>query len=188
MPRKKKTAEITPEEAEKAAKKLTAKQTKATNQIKPEGEKITNKEMLNNLLTLYSLPRIDIHDPEAVRNRIEDYLKFMSEADMRPTTETLCVAIGISLRTLNRWATGITNPTPEHKELAQSAKMLLNAVMSEYMMTNQINVVAGIFFLKNHFGYQDKTAVEVESKNILGDIKDNEQRRSKYIESTVADE
>lgn len=56
------------------------------------------------------------------------------------------------------------------------------------MMTNQINVVAGIFFLKNHFGYQDKTAVEVESKNILGDIKDHEQIRSKYIESTVADE
>ena len=35
------------------------------------------------------------------------------------------------------------------------------------MLNNEINVVAGIFLLKNHFGYTDKTELSIDTSNSI---------------------
>lgn len=84
-----------------------------------------------------------------------------------------------------RWC----NNHPEGRKLSDStrdtikkARDLINAQMEDFMQNGKINPVAGIFLMKNNMNYTDQQEVVLRPDNPLGEQKDPEALRRKYLE------
>ena len=114
-------------------------------------------------LWLMNLPKIDVHDPEAVQQRLNDYFGYMASQDAKPTVAGMAMALGMDRRSLweiktgaqttNRW---IEDWLTEVKDSIKKAYSLMEYLWENYMVNGKINPVTGIFLGKNNFGYQDK--------------------------------
>ena len=114
-------------------------------------------------LWLMNLPKIDVHDPEAVQQRLNDYFGYMASQDAKPTVAGMAMALGMDRRRLweiktgnnhtNKWLEDLPN---EVKDSIKKAYSLMEYLWENYMVNGKINPVTGIFLGKNNFGYQDK--------------------------------
>ena len=123
----------------------------------------TTKIVQTNMKFL-TLPKIDLHDPVAVRNRLSEYFQIYAEADMKPTVAGMAMALDLDRRRL--WeikvgapigGTGKQHLPSETLDYIKKAYEILESSMESYANAGKINPVMAIFMMKNHFGYQDKT-------------------------------
>ena len=119
------------------------------------------REIVNDLLNLHSMgkPETDAD----VKERIEEYFKYCRISGLRPGVESLAVALGVSRSTVWRWKSGMYC-SRERQEMIEGALTLISGFIEQSMMKGQINVVCGIFLLKNWFGY-DNTVTYDENNN-----------------------
>ena len=115
-------------------------------------------------LVLLSWKRPDMSDTDAVQQRVYDYFNLCAQNDMRPSVEGLSLAFNTDRKTMWRWVNGADSKymSDDTRHVLKMAYSLLNAQMADYMQNNRVNAVAGIFLMKNHFGYEDKTEVIVQ--------------------------
>ena len=111
-----------------------------------------------------TLPKIDLHDSKAVKQRIVEYFQIYAEADMKPTVAGMAMALDVDRRRLWEIKTGnyvnvggYKNLPIETVDCIKKAYEILEATMESYANGGKINPVMAIFMMKNHFGYQDKT-------------------------------
>lgn len=114
-------------------------------------------------LWLMNLPKIDVHDPEAVQQRLNDYFGYMASQDAKPTVAGMAMALGLDRRRLweiktgnyhtNKWLESLPGEVTDSIKKAYS---LMEYLWENYMVNGKINPVTGIFLGKNNFGYQDK--------------------------------
>ena len=123
----------------------------------------TTKIVQTNMKFL-TLPKIDLHDPDAVRQRIGEYFQIYAEADMKPTVAGMAMALDVDRRRLWEIKTGAMvggttkqSLPPETLDCIKKAYEILESSMESYANAGKINPVMAIFMMKNHFGYQDKT-------------------------------
>ena len=124
-----------------------------------------NTRIVQTNMKFFDLPKVDLKDPEAVRERLVEYFKIYGEADLKPTVAGMAMALGIHRRTL--WAIANDQPTgsdgykaslpEESAHLVKKAYEMLEMSMEAYANAGKINPVMAIFMLKNHWNYQDKT-------------------------------
>ena len=124
-----------------------------------------NTRIVQTSMKFFDMPRVDLKDPDAVRERLAEYFKIYGEADLKPTVAGMAMALGINRKTL--WAIANDQPTggngyklnlpPETTHLVKSAYEMLEMSMEAYANAGKINPVMAIFMMKNHFGYKDKT-------------------------------
>ena len=120
-----------------------------------------NTKYLNLGMKLFSLPPIDLKDPEQVNNRLMEFFKIHSDADMKPTVSGMGMALGLDRRRLWEIKTGVNDrnkdlPTST-RDFIKRAYEYMEILWENYMQNGKINPVSGIFLGKNNFGYQDKT-------------------------------
>lgn len=127
-----------------------------------------NEAYIRNALDGWRQPPIDISDPVQVEERMLTYFESCAQNGMRPCVSGLCNRIGIHRNTFLAWCNGRERQAT-HQELALKAKSYMEELTETLMLNNEINVVAGIFLLKNHFGYTDKTEVAIEPKSSVVD-------------------
>lgn len=162
--------------------------------IKPPGKRpdnlVRNKEhtkpgdnarYLRHSLAAWNLPVLDISDPEAVRDRIFWYFEHCADADMKPTVTGLALALGTTTVTLREWTEGRSR-RETHMEMIRQAKMIIEDQMNSYMENGKINPVAGIFLLKNHFGYKDQQETIITPNTTMGDVADANELKAKYMD------
>ena len=124
-----------------------------------------NTRIVQTSMKFFDMPRVDLKNPDAVRERLCEYFKIYGEADLKPTVAGMAMALGINRKTL--WAIANDQPTggngykmniPEEvTHLVKNAYEILETSMENYANAGKINPVMAIFMMKNHFGYQDKT-------------------------------
>lgn len=124
-----------------------------------------NTRIVMTNMKFFDMPRVDLKNPDAVRERLAEYFQIYGEADLKPTVAGMAMALGINRKTL--WAVANDQPTggngyklnlpPETTHLVKSAYEMLEMSMEAYANAGKINPVMAIFMMKNHFGYQDKT-------------------------------
>ena len=124
-----------------------------------------NTRIVQTNMKFFDLPKVDLKDPEAVRERLVEYFKIYGEADLKPTVAGMAMALGIHRRTL--WAIANDQPTgsdgykanlpEESAHLVKKAYEMLEMSMEAYANAGKINPVMAIFMLKNHWNYADKT-------------------------------
>jgi hypothetical protein len=115
-------------------------------------------------MRLFSLPPIDLKDPEQVTNRLMEFFQMHVEADMKPTVSGMGMALGLDRRRLWEIKTGNYGTQKSLSELPtltkdsiKKAYEYMEILWENYMQNGKINPVSGIFLGKNNFGYQDKT-------------------------------
>ena len=124
-----------------------------------------NTRIVQTNMKFFDMPRVDLKNPDAVRERLVEYFRIYGEADLKPTVAGMAMALGVNRRTL--WAIANDQPTggngyklnlpPESTDLVKKAYEMLEMSMENYANAGKINPVMAIFMMKNHFGYQDKT-------------------------------
>lgn len=110
---------------------------------------------------LFNLPPIDLHEPEQVRDRLNEFFQIHADADMKPTVSGMGMALGLDRRRLWEIKVGATDRNQDLPTLTRDsikrAYEYMEILWENYMQNGKINPVSGIFLGKNNFGYQDKT-------------------------------
>ena len=119
-----------------------------------------NTKYLTLGMQLFTLPPIDLKDPEQVNNRLAEFFQIHAEADMKPTVSGMGMALGLDRRRLWEIKTGVTDRNQDIPTLTRDsikkAYEYLELLMENYMQNGKINPVSGIFLMKNNFAYLDK--------------------------------
>ena len=121
-----------------------------------------NTKIVLTNMKFFDMPKVDLQNPEAVRDRLSEYFQIYGEADLKPTVAGMGMALGLDRRRLWEIKTGNhTSSTPtlprDVEDLIKKAYEILETTMENYATSGKINPVMSIFMMKNHFGYQDKT-------------------------------
>ena len=123
-----------------------------------------NTRIVMTNMKFFDMPKVDLNDSEAVRERLGEYFQIYGEADLKPTVAGMALALGVDRRRLWEIKTGAAvggsgkqNLPPETLDLVKKAYEILETSMENYANAGKINPVMAIFMMKNHFGYQDKT-------------------------------
>ena len=114
-----------------------------------------NSKFLRHALTIRKWPLIDITDPIAVENRINDYFVLCMHDDIKPSVKGLENALRVNRSTLWEWRNG-NYRAGTHQAIIVEAYDVLEALWQDYMQNGKINPVSGIFLGKNLFSYSDK--------------------------------
>jgi hypothetical protein len=120
-------------------------------------------------LRLLNLPNIDLHDPVAVQDRINEYFSIIAENGNKPTVAGLGLALnGMDRRTLWEIRTGNyrRDKAPydipkETSDVIKKTYKFMEELWENYMQNGKINPVSGIFLGKNNYGYVDKQDVVI---------------------------
>lgn len=120
-------------------------------------------------LRLLNLPNIDLNDPVAVQNRINEYFSIIAENGNKPTVAGLGLALnGMDRRRL--WeirndatqGRGNIDTLPfEVRDIIKKTYKFMEELWENYMQNGKINPVSGIFLGKNNYGYVDKQDVVI---------------------------
>ena len=123
-----------------------------------------NTRIVQTNMKFFDMPKVDLRDPDAVKQRLVEYFRIYGEADLKPTVAGMAMCLGVDRRRLWDIKTGnYTNvggyrDLPEETvDLVKKAYDILETSMENYANAGKINPVMAIFMMKNHFGYQDKT-------------------------------
>ena len=122
-----------------------------------------NTKIVQTSMKFFTMPAVDLHDPEAVQERLVEYFQIYAEADMKPTVAGMGMALGLDRRRLWEIKSGalVGGVGKQHLPeatlgLIKKAYEILDTSMEAYANSGKINPVMAIFMMKNHFGYQDK--------------------------------
>lgn len=114
-----------------------------------------NSKYLRHALTIRNMPKIDLSDPQQVKDRIDWYFEHCAANEMKPTVKGFCNALGTAKQTIWEWKHGNFR-AGTHQQIILDAYSILEELWEDYMQNGKINPVSGIFLGKNNFGYQDK--------------------------------
>lgn len=122
-----------------------------------------NAKILGVNIKLFNMSKVDLHDPDAVAERLTEFFMLYAENDMKPTVAGMGMALGLDRRRLWEIKTGNYHTSKELATLPRGttdgikkAYGLMENMWESYMNSGKINPVSGIFLGKNNFGYQDK--------------------------------
>ena len=141
---------------------------------------------------LFNLPPIDLHDPEQVNDRLNEFFQIHAEADMKPTVSGMGMALGLDRRRLWEIKSGnygtqraLADLPTLTKDSIKRAYEYMEILWENYMQNGKINPVSGIFLGKNNFGYQDKTEYVV-TPNMNNDSDYNaDDIRKRYMSDSI---
>ena len=144
--------------------------------------------MITDAVNLSNFGPIDINNPKAVEDRINMFLQYCIEHDMKPTVESMALAFNTNRTQLWRWANGVEcgNVPERSRNAIKKAYSMMNQLLAQTMADGKINPVAAIFLLKNNHSYRDQTEVVVTPNNPMQGM-DAETARQRLIEA-VPDE
>ena len=111
-------------------------------------------------LEIMNLPTVDLHDSDAVQERLGEYFTIYARYDTKPTVAGMAMALGVNRQRL--WE--IRSDVPDRnqalpqatRDSIKKAYSFMEQLWENYMQNGKINPVSGIFLGKNHYGMVDK--------------------------------
>ena len=182
----KKNDDIVTDVVETAKKKPRGKNIGET--LAPVTEPGDNQKYIGVSMKLFTMSKVDLHQPEQVQERLEEYFKIHFDADLKPTVAGMAMALGIDRRRLWEIRSGsalgghtpINLPTLTVDNIKKAYDFMEN-LWENYMQNGKINPVSGIFLGKNNFGYQDKTEYVVTPNTHNDSDYNAEDIRARYL-------
>lgn len=170
----------------------TKQKTEETTDLAPKG-KGKDKGLSKNALSvsharkLSSLPMVPIDDAQAVQERIELYFALCEADDAKPSVAGLALSLNINKEYLWRLRTGQRGKNKDVEAALQKAMRVLEFVLVDALQTGRVNPAAGIFLLKNNFGYADEQHIVITPVSPLGEIRDLKELEARYGEIIEGD-
>ncbi len=128
--------------------------------------------------------RKPVQSDEECAERLNDYFAQCSREGQIPTVEDMALALGVVPATLWDWENGRSR-TPARAEMIKKAKGILQGIDAKLVSEGKIPQVTYIFRAKNFYGMRDQQEVVLTpNTDPLGEQKDPESMRQKYLEAT----
>lgn len=128
---------------------------------RPRRTEGTNRELIANALASWKMPKVDTKDPQAIEQRISDYLQYCMDTDVPPSVAGCANWLGVTVPAMGLWYTG-QRGTPEHQRVVSNFYGFLQEVWAHDMHDGNINPVSGIFMGKVFFGYKDSQEIVIK--------------------------
>lgn len=119
-----------------------------------------NSKAVTNALIGLKKPRVDVKDPQAIAERMEEYLNYCIENDVSPSVAGCANWLGVNMQTVYGWYTGKCG-SPEHQRTASNFYGVLQDIWAQKMDNGTLNPVSGIFMGKAFYGYKDTQEIVV---------------------------
>lgn len=143
-----------------------------------------NREQISFMLEIMPTEPLDNTDVAEMERRFNRYLRICAERDMRITNKGAYLAIGISEDNVYDWTTRCST-NPERSVFVKKVQKVCSFYREAMMASGKINPVVGIFWQKNYDGMKDQQEVVLTpNQSPLGEQKDAESLRQKYLEAT----
>lgn len=169
---------------DKVPRKRTGQARGITKDNNPELEAGYNTRRIQFMMAIMPKEPLDYNDVDEMERRFENYLRLCSEWDMKVGNQAAYAAIGIDKGMAWEWSmrnTGNTRRTDFIKKVQKICAMYREGLMED----GKVNPVTGIFWQKNYDGLRDQQEVVLTpNTSPLGEQKDAEQLKQKYIEQT----
>ena len=147
------TNDISNSKRQKDIYKVQSEQFKAEQLSQDIGQAI---KALNN-----SAVRVNLNDPEDVRQRIIDYLTACQLSGTYPSVQGLATkGFGISRQWLNQWRLEKKNKGTESLDLIEMAYDLFADIITNQSLHNNANGIQALFQLKNNHSFADRVEIE----------------------------
>lgn len=111
--------------------------------------------MCDKVAALRKLPEIDLHDPDAIGKRIDEFFDYCIQQGLRPSVTLMASALGCRREQLWRWE----QEDSVRGHLISQAKGALEALTEQWFSCGKINPTAAIFILKNNFSWRDDIGI-----------------------------
>lgn len=116
---------------------------------------------------LRQMPPVSKSDVEQIQERVGQYFRFCEEQDLKPSVEGLALALGVTRQTLWNWEQDLNS---QAGQIVSRAKLLINALLTNFTLNGKISFSYTIWLQKNHFGYSDTKTVELVPKSDSSNI------------------
>lgn len=143
-----------------------------------------NSKRITFMRMIISEEPLDPHDVEEMERRFSRYLDLCTEYDMKVGNLAAYAAIGISKKQALDWERKV-NVNPERSRFIQKVRQICGMYREGLMEDGKVNPVTGIFWQKNYDGLRDQQEMLVTTSNPLGDQKDTEAIKQKYLDNTI---
>lgn len=128
--------------------------------------------------------RKPVQSDEECAERLNEYFAQCYREGQIPTVEDMALALGVVPATLWDWEHGRSR-TPARAEMIKRAKGILQGIDAKLVSEGKIPQVTYIFRAKNFYGMRDQQEVVLTpNTDPLGEQKDPESMRQKYLEAT----
>lgn len=122
-------------------------------------------QLLAEGISLMGMPAVDVMQPQQVQERTLLYLKRCAENKRRPAVAAYALYLGIDRRTLNGYYSGVNHAIhPDSLSTIKYIYALIDGAWEQQMTDGAMNVVAGIFLMRNNLGYTNVDTVEIVPK------------------------
>ena len=123
------------------------------------------KNIRENFLADLDRPPVDLHDPEAVKQAIYNYLVDCEEAGKRPGNMGLYRALDLTRQDVNNILTGKSKSkvSPDCIDILKKALQLLGEYREQLGAQGKLNPVTMIFWQKNYDGLEDQTKLAIQA-------------------------
>lgn len=122
---------------------------------------------------LRQLPPVRKNDTEMVQERVGWYFQFCEKRDLKPSVEGLALALGTTRQTLWNWE---QDSASKAGQIVTRAKLLINALLTDFTLNGKISFPYTIWLQKNYFGYDDSKKVELVSNQTTSEAISLEQQ------------
>ena len=116
-----------------------------------------NTQFIEHTISLSSFEPI-VLDRENVGKRTLEYIRLCIRDVVKPNLTGYALALGTTPDGLNEWITD-KRLTEDTRGALMKGVSMIEATMISMMMDSNLNPVASIFLLKNHFGYKDQAEI-----------------------------
>ena len=124
-----------------------------------------------------------IDDSESIKRACEDYFSLCEEDGVAPTIAGLSRALGVTRDTLMKWLHG--EITIKTADVVMEYFSLIEIFDETALKGNKTNAVAGLFNMKNNYGYKDEVEHKIidERKPTIKEIAEKYGKRAEIIDA-----
>ena len=121
--------------------------------------------LINDAIALIDKPPVDVQNPADVRARTLAYLQRCAELSRRPAIAAYALYLGTNRTTLKSYVDGSSKAIhPDSLAVIKWVYALVDGAWEQQMTDGAMNVVAGIFLMRNNLGYTNVDTVEIVPK------------------------
>lgn len=129
--------------------------------------------------------KLDEQSINSIKEQMEAYFLLKAEDKKPPTLIGLANYLGVSKKTMRDYA----DRNNSFRKLYVMARQTCEEAIVEGVLTQKLNVVGGIFILKNHFDdYTDKREVETSAVFINADAIEEFKKRKALLQNTQTED
>ena len=131
-------------------------------------DKYTNAMSMDMWLDIYNAPAIDLGDPDAITQRMYDFIDMCKKYEVKPGVGAWCQYLGCTRDEILAWSKGKRTRldsllTSASAAVLQKSFGLFEITWENAFLQNEFySPVTGIFYAKNNFGYKDESETVVK--------------------------